>query len=71
MILQTQVIPNFTGRNVPIKEIAEAMHKDQQYVRICLQQGIFDFGKAVKFVLYQSHQLLTMYLQSVTRFLHH
>ena len=30
-------LPPFTGRNVPITEIAAAMHKDAQYVRIgCL-----------------------------------
>ena len=27
-------LPPFTGRNVPITEIAVAMHKDAQYVRI-------------------------------------
>ena len=32
-------LPPFTGRNVPITEIAAAMHKDAQYVRIGLQQG--------------------------------
>ena len=29
-------LPPFTGRNVPITEIAVAMHKDAQYVRIGL-----------------------------------
>lgn len=37
-------LPPFTGRNVPITEIAVAMHKDAQYVRIGLQQGILKFG---------------------------
>ncbi|MBQ9268619.1 MAG: hypothetical protein IJ206_03770 [Oscillospiraceae bacterium] len=41
-------IPAFTGRNVPITEIAKAMHKDPQYVRVGLQQGIFRFGCAFK-----------------------
>ena len=36
------------GRNVPVTEIARAMHKDAQYVRVGLQQGIFKFGYAVK-----------------------
>ena len=36
-------LPPFTGRNVPITEIAAAMHKDAQYVRIGLQQGILKF----------------------------
>ena len=41
-------LPHFTGRNVPITEIAAAMHKDAQYVRIGLQQGILKFGYAIK-----------------------
>lgn len=41
-------LPKFTGRNVPIAEIAAAMHKDAQYVRIGLQQGILKFGYAIK-----------------------
>lgn len=45
-------LPNFTGRNVPITEIAKAIGKaigkDAQYVRIGLQQGILKFGCAMK-----------------------
>lgn len=41
-------LPPFTGRNVPITEIAVAMHKDAQYVRIGLQQEILKFGYAIK-----------------------
>ncbi|WP_026506810.1 MULTISPECIES: hypothetical protein [Butyrivibrio] len=41
-------LPRFTGRNVPIAEVAEAMHKDAQFVRIGIQQGIFKFGYAMK-----------------------
>ena len=40
--------PNFTGRNVPIREIAQAAGKDPQYIRIGLQKGIFRFGYAFK-----------------------
>ena len=32
-------MPAFTGRNVPVTEIAKAMHKDAQYVK---------FGYAIK-----------------------
>ena len=39
--------PKFTGRNVPIAEIAKAMGKDAQYVRIGIQQGILKFGTAM------------------------
>lgn len=41
-------LPAFTGRNVPITEIAKAMHKDAQYVRVGIQQGILKFGCAIK-----------------------
>lgn len=41
-------LPAFTGRNVPIKEIASAIGKDAQYVRLGLQQGILKFGTAIK-----------------------
>lgn len=40
--------PKFTGRNVPIAEIAKAMGKDAQYVRIGIQQGILKFGTAME-----------------------
>lgn len=33
-------LPPFTGRNVPVTEIAKAMHKDAQYVRVGIQQGM-------------------------------
>lgn len=41
-------LPPFTGRNVSIPEIARAMHKDAQFVRLGLQQGLFKFGVAMK-----------------------
>ena len=41
-------LPPFTGRNVPITEIAKAMRKDAQYVRIGIQQGLRHFGIAIK-----------------------
>ena len=40
--------PAFTGRNVPITELAEALGKDAQFIRLGLQEGIFDFGYAIK-----------------------
>ena len=42
------VIPKFTGRNVPIAEIAKATGKDPQFIRLGLQRGIFKFGYAIK-----------------------
>ena len=41
-------LPAFTGRNVPIKEIAKAIGKDAQYVRVGIQQGVLKFGYAIK-----------------------
>ena len=41
-------LPAFTGRNVPIKEIARAIGKDAQYVRLGIQQGLLKFGTAIK-----------------------
>ena len=41
-------LPAFIGRNVPIKEIASAIGKAAQYVRLGLQQGILKFGTAIK-----------------------
>ncbi len=41
-------LPSFTGRNVPIAEIAKAIGKDAQYVRVGLQKGILKFGYVFK-----------------------
>lgn len=41
-------LPAFTGRNVPIKEIAKAIGKDAQYVRVGIQKGVLKFGVAIK-----------------------
>lgn len=41
-------LPSFTGRNVPIAEIAKAIGKDAQYIRVGLQKGILKFGYAIK-----------------------
>lgn len=40
--------PNFTGRNVPINEIAEVSGKSPRYIREGLKQGIFQFGYAIR-----------------------
>ncbi len=40
--------PDFTGRNVPITEIAKAIGKDAQYIRLGIQKGILKFGCAMK-----------------------
>ncbi|MEE0967708.1 MAG: hypothetical protein U0L85_11785 [Bacilli bacterium] len=40
--------PQFTGRNVPIGELATVIGKDAQFIRIGLQKGILNFGYALK-----------------------
>ena len=40
--------PCFTGRNVPISEIAKASGKEPQFIRIGLQKGILKFGFAMR-----------------------
>ncbi len=41
-------LPPFTGRNVPISEIARATGKEAQYIRVGLQRGSLKFGHAIK-----------------------
>lgn len=41
-------MPHFTGRNVPISEIAAAIKKDAQFIRVGLQNQTLDFGYAQK-----------------------
>lgn len=41
-------VPIFTGRNVPIAELARATGKDPQFIRLGLQNGIFEFGYAFR-----------------------
>ena len=40
--------PQITGRNVPIAEIAKAIGKDAQYIRIGIQQGIQNLEQQLK-----------------------
>lgn len=40
--------PKFTGRNVPIMEIAKATRKNPQFIRVGIQRGILPFGIAMK-----------------------
>lgn len=41
-------MPHFSGRNVPITELAKAIGKDAQYIRLGIQQGFLNFGYAYK-----------------------
>lgn len=41
-------VPEFNGRNIPVKEVAKLMGKDQQFIRQCLIRGILPIGTAFK-----------------------
>lgn len=40
--------PNFTGRNVPISEIAKAIGKSPDIIRYAIKEGIFHFRIAIQ-----------------------
>ena len=46
--IKASVFPCFTGRDVPISEIAKATGKGAEFLKRGLREGIFDFGYAVK-----------------------
>ena len=41
-------IPKFDGRNIPVKEVAKLMGKDQQFIRQGIIKGILPIGIAFK-----------------------
>lgn len=41
-------LPAFSGRNVPISELAKATGKNTQYLHLGLQQGYLKFSVALK-----------------------
>lgn len=41
-------IPEFNGRNVPVKEAAKLMGKDQQFIRQGIIRGLLPIGTAFK-----------------------
>lgn len=41
-------IPEFDGRNVPVKEVARLMGKDQQFIRQGIIKGLLPIGVAFK-----------------------
>lgn len=40
--------PEFSGKNVPVKEVARLMGKDQQFIRQGIIRGILPIGVAFK-----------------------
>ena len=49
--------PAFTGRNVPISELAKATGKSAQFIRVGLQTGVLTFG----FAIHQSNSKVFSY----------
>lgn len=47
-------IPEFNGKNIPVKEVAKLMGKDQQFIRQGIIKGVLPIGTAFK------KQLLTI-----------
>ena len=43
--------PEFDGRNVPIKEVAKLMGKDQQFIRQGIIKGVLPIGVAFKKII--------------------
>ena len=43
-----EIIPRFTGRDVPISEIAKATGKSERFLKRVLREDIMHFGIAVK-----------------------
>lgn len=41
-------IPAFNGKNIPVKEVARLMGKDQQFIRQGIIRGILPIGTAFK-----------------------
>ncbi len=41
-------IPEFDGRNIPVKEVARLMGKDQQFIRQGIIRGLLPIGVAFK-----------------------
>lgn len=41
-------IPEFDGKNIPVKEVARLMGKDQQFIRQGIIRGILPIGIAFK-----------------------
>ena len=41
-------VPEFDGKNIPVKEVARLMGKDQQFIRQGIIKGILPIGVAFK-----------------------
>lgn len=41
-------IPDFDGKNIPVKEVAKLMGKDQQFIRQGIIKGLLPIGVAFK-----------------------
>lgn len=50
-------IPEFDGKNIPVKEVAKLMGKDQQFIRQGIIKGILPIGTAFKKTIYDSDNI--------------
>ena len=41
-------VPKFDGKNIPVKEVAKLMGKDQQFIRQGIIRGLLPIGTAFK-----------------------
>lgn len=46
--IKASLFPTFTGRDVPISELAQATGKSAEFLKRGLREGIFDFGYVMK-----------------------
>lgn len=46
--IRASVFPTFTGRDVPISELAQATGKSAEFLKRGLREGVFDFGYVMK-----------------------
>lgn len=46
--MQVFQVPEFSGENVPIKEVARIMKKDTLSIRLAMQRGLIDLGYCQK-----------------------
>ena len=47
-------VPEFDGKNIPVKEVARLMGKDQQFIRQGIIKGFLPIGTAFKKIIVDS-----------------
>jgi len=49
-------IPEFNGKNIPVKEVAKLMGKDQQFIRQGIIKGVLPIGTAFKKTIVDNYE---------------